>query len=450
MGKLLLYNMALEKLGDSLSGVLRKISRAGIIDERLVKEVIKDIQRALLSADVNVKLVMKISKKIQERALKEKPKAGLGRKEHIITILYEELSNLLGSSKSYSLPNKSRILMVGLQGSGKTTTTVKLARYFSKRGLSTSIIAADTYRPAAYEQLFQLAEPFKIRIYGEPENKNAIEIVKHGLQELNTSIVILDTAGRHRKEEDLFKEMREINKKFKPDEKFLVIDSNIGQQAGAQAKAFHESIGITGVILTKLDGSARGGGALSAVAETGAPVRFIGVGEKMGDLEVFNPERFISRILGMGDLQTLLEKAKDVLDEKKAKEMLKGDFTLDDLYEQLQSIKKMGPLNSVLSMIPGMGMSLPKEASNVTEEKFRKFLIIMDSMTVKERAKPKIINASRMKRVARGAGSEPEDVKELMNYYKLMHNAFKGFGKRGMKRGFSPGALSKIMKGMKF
>ncbi len=442
--------MALDKLGESLSGVLRKISRAGIVDERLVKEIVKDIQRALLSADVNVKLVMQISKRIQERALKEKPKPGLGRKEHVITILYEELSNLLGPSGRYSLPNKARILMVGLQGSGKTTTTVKLARYFSKRGLSTSIIAADTYRPAAYEQLVQLAEPFKIKVYGEPENKNALEIVKHGLEELKTSIVILDTAGRHRSEEELFEEMRAINEIFKPDEKFLVIDSNIGQQAGAQAKAFHEAIGITGVILTKLDGSAKGGGALSAVAETGAPVRFIGVGERVDDLEEFNPERFISRLLGMGDLQTLLERAKEAMDEKKARDILKGDFTLDDLYDQLLSIRKMGPLSSVLSMIPGLGMSLPKETSSMTEEKFKRFLIIMDSMTKQERLQPKIINASRMKRIARGSGSRLEDVKELMNYYNLMQKAFKGFKKGRLKRGFSPGALAKMMRGMKF
>lgn len=442
--------MVLGKLGDSLGDVVRKISGAGAVDERLVKEVVRDIQRALLSADVNVQLVMDLSKRIENRALNEKPAGGRGRKEHVITILYEELVGLLGKEEEYSLPSKAKILMVGLQGSGKTTTTVKLARFLSKRGLSTSIIAADTYRPAAYEQLSQLAEPFSIKVYGEPGNDNALEIVRRGLEELKTNIVIIDSAGRHRSEKELFEEMEAIDEEASPKEKFLVIDSTIGQQAGAQARAFHQAIGVTGVVLTKLDGSAKGGGALSAVAETEAPVRFVGTGEKVDNFEVFNPERFISRLLGMGDLQTLLEKAKESMDEDKTREMLKGSFTLDDLYDQLLSLRDMGPLSSLANMIPGMGMSLPEGTSEMTEEKFDSFLVIINSMTRDEKVKPKLINSSRMKRIAFGSGTRVEEVKELLNYYKMMQKAFKGFKKGRMKKGFSPGALNKMLRGMKY
>lgn len=443
--------MALDKLGESLSSIIAKVTRAGVVDKKLVEEVVRDIQRALLSADVNVQLVMELSKRLEERALEEKPKPGMGRREHVITILYEELVGILGSDGGYSLPHRARILTVGLQGSGKTTTTVKLARYFSKRGLNSSIIAADTYRPAAYEQLAQLADPLNIEVYGEPDRSDALEIVREGMKKLNaTNIVIVDTAGRHRSERELFEEMKAIDRTIEPEEKFLIVDSNIGQQAGAQAKAFHEAIGITGVVLTKLDGSAKGGGALSAVAETEAPVRFIGTGEKVEELEEFNAERFISRLLGMGDLQTLLEKAKESMDEEKTREMFRGAFTLDDLYEQLESLRKMGPMSTLVNMIPGMGMNLPKGTSEMTEEKFDKFLIIMDSMSREERAKPKVINSSRMKRIAMGSGSRLEEVKELLKYYRMMQRAFKGFKKGRMKKGFSQGALNKMFRGMKF
>ena len=438
--------MALEKLGKSLSGVIRKITLAGIVDERLVREVVRDIQRALLSADVNVKLVMELSKKVESRALKEKPPAGLSRKEHTIRVLYEELVNLLGGGKAYPLPQRARIMLVGLQGSGKTTTVAKLAKYFQKRGLRVAVIAADTHRPAAYEQLAQLVEPLNIKVFGSPEGKDAVEVVRSALPQVGKSdIVLLDTAGRHRSEEELFKEMVALAEVFKPDEKFLVIDANLGQQAGAQAKAFNEHIGITGVVLTKLDGSARGGGALSAVAATGAPIRFVGTGEGIDALEAFDAERFISRLLGMGDLQALMEKAKETLDETKARDILKGDFTLDDLYAQIESLTKMGPLGNILKMIPGMGFALPQEAAELTEARMKRFLIIMDSMTKAERRNPKIINASRIRRIALGSGTKVEDVKELLKYYNTMKKALKSF-KKGRGKGFPQ--LARLMRGM--
>ncbi|MDP6459319.1 MAG: signal recognition particle receptor subunit alpha, partial [Candidatus Hydrothermarchaeota archaeon] len=329
--------MVLEKLSESLSSVVRKITLAGSVDERLIKEVVRDIQRALLSADVNVKIIMQLSKKIETRALKEKPKAGLGRREHVVRIVYEELVNLLGRAQDYQLLVKGRVMLVGLQGSGKTTTAVKLARFYQKRGARPYIIVSDTYRPAAYEQASQLAEPFGIKVYGDPGNKEPLDIMAKGMGEAKKSdLIILDSAGRHKKEDELFAEMKKLHSAFKPDEQLLVIDGTIGQQAGAQAKAFHEAIGVTGVILTKLDGSAKGGGALSAVAETGSSIRFIGTGERVDDVDVFDPDRFISRLLGMGDLQSLLEKAKESVEGEKVKDILKGEFTLLDLRAQIE------------------------------------------------------------------------------------------------------------------
>lgn len=428
--------MVLEKLGESLSGIVRKITLAGIVDKKLVKEVVRDLQRALLSSDVNVKLVMGISKAVEERALKEKLAPGLSKREHVIRILYEELVELLGTPGGYGRVAKGRIMLVGLQGSGKTTTAVKIARYYQKRGARPLIIVTDTYRPAAYEQAKQLAQPLDIPVYGEPEERDPLAILKRGLKQTKgRDLIILDSAGRHKREEELFAEMKELQREFQPDEQFLIIDATIGQQAGAQAKAFHDAIGITGVVLTKLDGSAKGGGALSAVAETGAPVRFIGTGEKVDDLEPFDPERFISRLLGLGDLRSLLEKARETIKEEEVKDIFKGDFTLQDLKTQIEAITKMGPLSSVLKMIPGMSLTLPKEASQITEEKMKRFLNILDSMTEEEKRKPKVLNASRIRRIAMGSGTTREDVKELISYYNLMRKALKCFRRRGFVRG---------------
>ena len=371
--------MVLDRLGDSLTKVVKKITHASLMDERFVKEVIKDIQRALLSADVNVKLVMELSKRIENRALKEKPKAGLSNKQHILSIVYEELVTMLGEKQEFTLPNKANIMLVGIQGSGKTTTTIKLAKLYAKKGLKPFLIAADTYRPAAYDQLAQMAEATNIKFFGNPESKDPIEVVKKGLEEAKKyDITILDTAGRHKSEDELFQEMKVLAKLFQPTDTFLVIDSNIGQSAGSQARAFNDAIGLNGVILTKLDGSAKGGGALSAVAETSSSIRFISTGERVDDFDIFNSERFISRLLGMGDLASLMEKAKETLDEKKAMDILKGDFTLNDLYSQIEMLTNMGPLGSVMKMIPGFSMAMPKDATQMTENKMKRYRIIME------------------------------------------------------------------------
>ncbi|RMF91284.1 MAG: signal recognition particle protein [Methanobacteriota archaeon] len=438
--------MVLDKLSDSLTGVIKKITRAPFIDEKLVKEVVRDIQRSLLVSDVNVRLVMDLSKRIEERALQQKAIAGLTKKEHVIKVVYEELISLLGEKQDYHLPTKTRVMLIGIQGSGKTTTSVKLAKFFSKKGLRPFIIAADTYRPAAYDQLLQLAEKANVKVYGEPEGKDPVKIVESGLEKAaHADAVILDTAGRHKSEEELFREMKELAQRFRPDEKLLVIDSNLGQSAGKQAAAFHKAIGLTGVVLTKLDGSAKGGGALSAVAETGTKIRFVGLGEGIDDLEIFDPERFVSRILGLGDLRGLMERAQEHVDEEKVRDILKGDLTLDALRDQIKAIRNMGPLGNILKMIPGFSMmSMPEGATEMTEEKMDRFLYIIDSMSRKERADPKILNAHRINRIARGSGTSREEVKELLNYHRTMKKALKGF-----KKGRFKGPLAKMMRGMR-
>ncbi|MFV2040581.1 MAG: signal recognition particle protein Srp54 [Candidatus Hydrothermarchaeales archaeon] len=437
----------LDRLSDSLTGVIKKITNASFIDEKFVKEVVRDIQRALLTSDVNVAVVMELSKRIEARSLEQQAIAGLTKKEHVIKVVYEELIALLGEKQEYRLPTKTRIMLIGIQGSGKTTSSVKLAKFLSKKGLHPYIIAADTYRPAAYEQLVQLAEKAGVKVYGDPANKDAVSITKAGLKEASTAdAVILDTAGRHKSEDDLFSEMKKLSEVFKADEKFLVIDSNLGQSAGKQAAAFHEAIGLTGVILTKLDGSAKGGGALSAVSETGVQIKFVGLGEGVKDFEIFDSERFISRILGLGDLRGLMERASEEIDEDSVKDILKGDLTFDDLKTQIKSIRNMGPLGNILKMIPGFSMmSMPKEQTQMTEEKMDRYLYIIDSMNKRERREPKLLNTSRINRIARGSGTAREDVKELVNYHKMMKKTLKGF-KKGR---FAKGPLAQMMRGMK-
>ena len=424
--------MVLEKLGSSIYEALKKVFRAGVVDEATVKELVRDIQRALLQADVNVKLVLEISKRIEERALKEKVPPGISRKEHVIKVVYDELTRFLGEKPATLkiTPGKRRIIMlVGIQGSGKTTAAAKLARYLQKRGVKTALICADTYRPGAYDQLKQLAEKIKVPIYGNPKEKNPVKIAKEGLKQFKDyEIVIIDTAGRHKEEKSLIEEMKRLEKAIKPDEVMLVIDGTIGQQAAVQAKAFHEATPIGSVMVTKLDGSARGGGALSAVAAIGAPIKFIGTGEKIEDIEPFVPSRFVGRLLGMGDLETLLEKVREAeikIPEKRAKAILSGKFTLTDMYEQFEAMKSMGPFKKILSMIPGFSYNVPDEMLEVAEDRLEKWRVIIQSMTPKERENPKILNASRIRRIARGSGTTEKDVKELLKQYTTMRKMLK-------------------------
>ena len=422
--------MVLDALGDALRNTLRKIAGASHISPELIKELVRDIQRALLQSDVNVRLALELSKKIETRALDEKAPAGMTGREHVVRIVHQELVSALGKPRTLKL-GPQKIMLVGLYGQGKTTTTGKLAKFFKKKGLNLGLIAADVHRPAAYDQLSQIGEQIQVPVFGSAENKDAGKVVKEGLKEFNDlDIIIVDTAGRHALDDDLIKEMKTVSDIVKPDEILLVLDATVGQQAGPQAQAFHESVGVSGVVLTKLDGSAKGGGALSAIAVTNAPIVFVGTGENLDNLEQLDPDRFISRLLGMGDLQTLLERAEEVIDaetaEESAKKMLSGKFTLIDMREQMEALTKMGPLGKVMEMVPGMSGMMKKGQVEETQNKLEKFKVLMNSMTKEELENPKIIKRSRINRIAKGSGSDPQEIRDLLKQYnqsrKMMSN----------------------------
>ncbi|MCS7122005.1 MAG: signal recognition particle protein Srp54 [Archaeoglobaceae archaeon] len=415
--------MALETLKD----VARKILGASSVDKKFVEEIIKDIQRALIKADVNVKQVKEISDSIRKRASSEEVLPGLTTKEHVLKIVYEEL--LKGVGEGLEIPlKKCKIMLIGLHGSGKTTTAVKIAKFYKDYGLKTAVIAADTFRPAAYEQLKQLAESYKVGFYGEKDGKNSVEIVVRGLENLKDyDMLIVDTAGRHALEDDLIKEMKEIAKALDPDYKFLVVDAATGQLAAKQAKAFHDAVKIDGIIVTKFDGTAKGGGALSAAREIGIPIAFIGTGEKVEDFEKFDPTSFVSRLLGMGDVKSLMEKVERIVKEEEidAEAFLKGTFTLKDIYKQIEAIEKMGPIRKVFEMLPFLGLKVNDDAIEVTQEKMKKFKVMMDSMTEEELLNPKILDSSRIRRIAIGSGTSIQEVKELLKYYETMKSLMK-------------------------
>jgi len=419
--------MVLDKLGDSLKNTLGKIAKSLFVDEKLVNELIKDIQKALLSADVNVKLVFNLTKKIKERALKEKLPKGLDKKEHLVNIVYEELTNFLGRETSEIKITKkpTKIMLVGLFGNGKTTTAGKLAKFYKKRGYKIALVQTDTWRPAAYEQLEQLSGQVGCDFYGAKDEKNPAKIYQSAEPKLkNYDLVIVDTAGRDALSQDLIEELNSLNKAVQADERLLVISADIGQAAQFQAEKFHETVNVTGVIITRLDGTAKGGGALSACSVADAPVKFIGIGEKLEEFELFNPKRFVGRLLGMGDIESLLEKAKEALPQEKAEDLgqrfLKGEFTLIDLYEQMTAMKKMGSMKKLLEMVPGFSkLKLPKEALDVQEEKLKKWKHCMDSMTKKELEDPSVIDRSRMERIARGAGCSTQDIRDLIKQYNM-------------------------------
>ena len=433
--------MVLESLGGSLRGALKKIASASRIDKQVVDEAVREIQRALLQADVNVKLVMNLSNRIRDRALSEKPAPGMNPREHVINIVYQELINLVGKSSPVSL-EKQTIMLVGLQGSGKTTTAAKLATFFQRKGLRSAVVCADTFRAGAFDQLKALCEKQGVFFYGEKGNPDAPAVAKRGLEASKKyDVAIVDTAGRHALEEDLIQEMVDIDAVVTADHKLLVMDAAIGQQASEQAKAFNRAVGITGVIITKLDGTAKGGGAMSAVAETNSSVAFIGVGETPNDLERFEADRFISRLLGMGDIKTLIERAQEtkVEEEVDVEALMRGKFTLKDMCKQMEAINKMGPLKQIMQMLPlgGMGIDLSDQEYQGTKDRLDKYRVIMSSMTEAELEDPKIITASRIKRISRGSGTSPELVRELLKSHKAMQKALKGMrgmNKMGMKR----------------
>ncbi|MAF99101.1 MAG: signal recognition particle protein [Nanoarchaeota archaeon] len=440
--------MVLEKLGDSLKSTLNKISSAVFVDDKLLNELVKEIQKALLQSDTNVQMVFDLTSTIKKRA-KEKPVAGMTKREQLLKIVYEELTNFLGKeTKEIKITKKpTQIMLVGLFGSGKTTTAGKLAKFYKKRGHTVAVIQTDTWRPAAYDQLQQLAKDVGVDFYGIKESKDPVEIYEKHRKDLEKhDVVIVDTAGRDALSEDLIEELNSLNKAVKADERLLVISADIGQAAQKQAEAFHTSCKVTGVIITKLEGTAKGGGALTACAVTDAPVLFIGIGEKAEDFEVFHPQRFVSRLLGMGDLETLLEKARDLMPEDQAKDLgakfLKGEHTLVDLYEQMNSLKKMGSLKKIAEMIPGFSsLKLPKEMLDVQEGKLEKWKYAMQSMTKEELENPDVMSSDRIERIAQGSGVKTSEIRELLKQYKQ--------SKKMMKMMKGEGDINKLMKKMK-
>ncbi|MBU1854496.1 MAG: signal recognition particle receptor subunit alpha [Nanoarchaeota archaeon] len=442
--------MVLEKLSSSLKETLRKVTGAVFVDEKLINELVKDIQRALLQSDVNVRMVFDLTKKIKERALKETESTMISKKEQLIKIVYDELVEFLGGAGSKINIKKKpfKIMLVGLFGSGKTTLAGKLGRYYKTRGYKVGVIQTDTWRPAAYDQLKQLSEQAKVSFFGDKGEKNPVKIYKTHKKELEKfDIVIIDSAGRDALSDDLIEELNALNKEVQADENLLVLSADIGQAVEKQASAFHESCKVSGVIITKLDGTAKGGGALIACSVTGSPVKFIGVGEKIADIEEFRPEGFVGRLLGMGDLEALLEKAREVMPDGQAEDLgkrfLKGEYNLIDLYEQMKAMKKMGSFSKLIELVPGLGqLKIPKDALEVQEGNIEKWRFAMDSMTKDELEDPEMLDGARVERIANGSGLKVNEVRSLIKQYKQSKKLVK------MMKGGSEKNMDKMMKKM--
>ncbi|MBS3143790.1 signal recognition particle receptor subunit alpha [Candidatus Woesearchaeota archaeon] len=438
--------MVLDKLGSRFKDILNKLAKSIFVDDKLVDDLVREIQRALLQADVNVKLVSELTKSIKEKVVKAKSK--LDKRTYLVNVVYDELVKFLGDEKSELVIAKKKpfkIMMVGVYGSGKTTTIGKLCNYYKKRGYKVATLGLDVHRPAAVDQIEQICSKINVDCYTDRKEKNPVKIYNEFEDKYSKyDILFIDTAGRDSLDEELVKEIKELNDKIKPDEKLLVLSADIGQAAQGLAEGFHKNCGVTGVIVSKLDGTAKAGGSLTGTAATGAKIKFIGVGEKIDDLETFNPKGFVSRLLGMGDLEALLEKAKDVIDEEKAGDMkdrlVSGDFDLNDLYEQMKAMKKMGPLNKIMDMVPGLsGIKLPKEALQVQEGKLERWKYIIDSCTKKERNNPDLIDSKRAERIANGSGTTVGEVRELIKQYRMAKKMMK------MMKGKDPEKLMKKM-----
>lgn len=422
----------LDSLREGLQGAVKKLVGSNTVDERAIKEFVRDLQRALIQSDVNVKIALEVTERVQRRATDEKPPGGVTRKNQIVSILYEELSSLLGKEGGVQL-DKNRtntVVMIGVQGSGKTTTTGKLARLYSRRGYKVGVVAADTFRPGAVTQLQTICALLGIEVFSDEKEKDSIKISKAGKKHFEGSknVIIIDTAGRHKEEKGLLQEMKDIVKEAKPDLSLLVIDGTIGQQCYNQALAFHQASPIGGIIVTKLDGAAKGGGAMAAAAATGAQIFYIGTGERMDDLEEFSPTRFVGRLLGMGDIRELIDlvKQSDVeVDEKRAQRMMSGKLTMDDLLFQFEQMKKFGSLKKIIERVPGFSGTVNPQELDKAEGRFKIYKSIIQSMTVGERSDPDIINASRVKRIASGSGRTEKDVRELLASYKKTKSMMK-------------------------
>jgi len=446
--------MAFEGLADRLQNTIKKITGKGKVSEQDVKEMTREVRLALLEADVNFKVVKDLIGRIKERAIGQEVMESLTPGQQVIKVVKEELAELMGGEQSkIAVSDKppTVIMMVGLQGAGKTTTTGKLANHLRKKhNRSPLLVACDIYRPAAIKQLETLGTQLDMPVFSMGTEIKPADIVKEALKEAKANhndYVLIDTAGRLHIDEELMGELQEVRDIAKPEEIFLVVDSMTGQDAVNVAESFNEQLDVTGVILTKLDGDTRGGAALSIKAVTGKPIKFAGMGEKLDALEPFHPERMASRILGMGDVLSLIEKAQTNIDEKQAKEleekMRNMSFTFDDFLEQMAQVKKMGPLDDLMSMIPGAGKMKGIKNAQIDEKQLGHIEAIIQSMTKKERVDPSIINASRRKRIAVGSGTSVSQVNRLIKQFndmkkmmKQMTNMTKGKKGKGFKLPF--------------
>lgn len=459
--------MVLEKLGRSLDTAIRRIRRLPRIDKDAINALIQDLQRSLLSSDVKVELVFEMTENIKKAAMNTDLKKAK-RKDFIITLVHDELIRVLGGKKPPLRINpekKNILLLVGIQGSGKTTTIGKLSKYYKSKGYNVAVVTTDTWRPGAYEQLCQLADQVGVKCYGNPEEKNALKIAvretKKALRE-DHDIIIVDTAGRHKEEKALMDEMKKIEKVLKPNEVMLVIDGTLGQQAFNQAKAFSETTNVGSIIVTKLDGTAKGGGALSACAATNVGIRFIGVGEKVDEIEEFDPTAFVGTLLGVPDLDGLVKRVQEaeaMPDPEAVKRMMRGKFTLDDLYQQLKSIKKVGKFKQIISMMGGG--NIPDALKEDAQKNLDKWEVVLNSMTQLEKENPKIIKKTRKRRIAVGSGTDYSVLNRMLDQYNQMKKMMKNFlqmskkGQKGMPGmpGMGKGAqnfMQKLGKDFKF
>jgi signal recognition particle subunit SRP54 len=438
-----------EDLSVKLEGVLKKLRGQGKITEANVAETLREVRRVLLDADVNYKVAKQFIDDVLKRAVGQEVLQSITPGQLIVKIIYDELVRLLGTANeeiAFAPMPPTVILVAGLQGSGKTTFCAKLALFLSGQGRHPLLAAADIHRPAAVDQLVTLGKQVNIPVYREP-GATARAIAEHAIEHARRNardVVIVDTAGRLHVDEEMMKEVEAVKAAASPNEILFVVDAMTGQDAVTVAKVFNERLNFNGAVLTKMDGDARGGAALSLRATVGKPIKFISVGEKLDALEKFHPERLASRILGMGDVVTLVEKVQKSFDQEKAvkleEKIRKSQFTLEDFLEQLQEVKKMGPLNQVLSMLPGMNR-LPQDVT-VDDRALVKIEAIIQSMTAQERQKPQIINGSRRRRIALGSGTTVQDVNKLMKQYEQMHRMMKTLGKGGK--------MGRLMKGMNF
>lgn len=443
--------MVLEKFGSALKNIFNKITGSIFLDKSSVDSIVKELRYILIEADVDIKLIDELTAKVRALALDEKIK-GIERKEQLIKLIHDEVVKILGK-ESYELKidkkvKPYKIMFLGLYGSGKTTTIAKLALYYSKRGHKVCMLGLDVHRPAAPEQLEQLGNKINVPAFINKEEKNPLKIVEQYENSIaKYDLCFIDTAGRDALNSELIREIKSINEKIKPENIILVMPADIGQAARKQASEFKNACKISGVIITRMDGSAKGGGALAACYETSSPVLFIGTGEHINDIETFNPTSFVSRMLGMGDIEALIEKVKTAAEPKK--EIKEEKFTLTDFYEQIKASQSVGPLNKIAEFIPGLGnMKIPTGMLEKQQEKMKRWKYAIDSMTLEEIENPEVIKETRIARIAKGSGITSADVRELINQYNMIKGMIPAASKLGQGLQAEEGKFEGLGKGL--